>query len=324
MTRFMINNACCYDGGGNDDPEAKDCLDKWKEQLEEVCNRYTEWSAKTFQHEEEYVNSLGWETKLKKWNEIIKKTDEKAKTIVKELEFFIEQANVVCENSKCTTEALEKLNCLVKSIFDCFHTYMDSNDQGLKDRVIEFKKTIDCLNSISDEDKAEVIKCIEAYEQKITLVCDMQDAILTKLLETLKCAYLLSASICGDDGLEGKLEDMLDDFKGKEEDEDCTHEDHHMDDDDKDQAAARKKTYDGDQHYMYPCNDKKAKPKPKFPIHKSMYYIKLEKGVGIAIDKTEGFEKTWIESKKKSDKILSHKTSLTEAIKAAEAAESAK
>ena len=37
MTKFMINNACCYDGGGNEDPDAQDCLDKWKEQLEEVC-----------------------------------------------------------------------------------------------------------------------------------------------------------------------------------------------------------------------------------------------------------------------------------------------
>lgn len=321
----MINNACCYDGGGNDDPDAQDCLDKWKEQLEEVCNQYTESSAETFQHEEEYINSLGWETKLKNWNEIIKKTDEKAKTIVKELEFFLEQAKVVCENSKCTTEALEKLNCLVKSIFDCFFTYLDSTDPGLKDRIIEFKKTIDCLNSISDEDKVEVIKCIEAYEQKIILVCDMQDAILTKLLETLKCAYLLSASICGDDGIVGKLEGILDDFKGMEGDEDCEHEDHHTDNGDNDQESKpRKRAYDEDQNYMYPCNDKLAKPKPRFPIHKSKYYKNLEEGVEIAKDKTENLEEVWIESKKKSDKILSHKTSLTEAIKAAEAAENAK
>ncbi len=320
MTKFMIDNACCYNGGGNDDPGGQDCLDKWKEQLEDVCNRYTELSAETFQHEEEYTNSLAWETKLKNWSEIIKKTDEKAKVIVKELGFFIEQAKDVCNNSKCTTEALEKLNCLVKSIFDCFYTYLESGDPGLKDRIIEFKKTIDCLNSISDEDKAEVIKCIDAYEQKIILVCEMQDAILTKLLETLKCAYLLSASICGDQGLEGKLEGILDDFKGME-DEDCEHEDHHIDDNDQ---VSRKKPYDQDQNYTYPCNDKLAKPKPKFPIDKSRYYVQLENGVGVAKDKTEHYENIWVKSKMKSDKLLSRKTSLTEAIKAAEAAESAK
>ena len=107
-------------------------------------NQYNELSAKTAKHKEEYENSLGWETKLKNWNKIIKLTDEKANIIVKELEFFLEQTKIVCENSKCTTEALEKLMGLVKSIFDCFFTY-DHNKEGLKDKITNFKKAIECL-----------------------------------------------------------------------------------------------------------------------------------------------------------------------------------
>ena len=194
------------------------------------------------------------------------------------------------------------------------------------------------LTSVDDEDKTEVIACIETYEQKIILVCDMQDAILTHLLETLKYAHLLSSAICADDGLEEKLEGILDVFKGDYPgDEHCDsdhgdydgdHDHDHDGEDDDDESTStkksRKKTHDNDYNYKYPCDDKKAKPMPKFPIHASDYYKDLEKGLEKAVEKTKTLEEIWIQSKKKSDKVLSHKNSLSEAIKAAEAAESAK
>ncbi len=321
----MINNACCYDNGGNDEPGTKDCLDKWKEQLEKVSNQYTESSARTSKHKEEYVNSLNWEGKLKNWDTIIKKSDEKSKTIVKELEFFLEQTKNVCENSKGATSALEKLAGLIKSIFDSFFTY-DQNKEGLKEKITNFKKMVECLNSVSDEDKIEVIKCIETYEQKMILVCDMQDAILSHLLETLKQANLLSESICGNGGLEDKLQAILDDFKG-DDGMDCEHEDHHPSEamaSDAHDDTKEDRRMPGEGYPKYPCNDRLVKPKPKFPINSSKYYREIEKGLKRAVEKTKDLEEIWVASKKESDKILSHKTSLTEAIKAAEAAESGK
>lgn len=309
MAKIMKYSTCCQDGAG-DEPGSKDCLDKWKEQLEDVCNQYNEASAITSKHREKYVNSLGWETKLKNWDDIIKKADEKAKVVVNELEFFIEQVKIVCENSANTTEALEKLICLVKTIFDCFFTY-EENRKGLKDKIKDFKKIIECLTSVDEEDKAEVIKCIEAYEQKIVLVCEMQDAVLTKLIETLKCADLLDAYICDEDGLKDKLNDILIDFKGEN-----MHGEHC--------GAKEEEEHNHDDITKYPCHDKKAKPMPKFPINTSKYYTKIGEDLGKAIDETKSLETSWINSKKISDKFLSQKNSLTEAIKAAEAAESGK
>ncbi|MCX2680317.1 hypothetical protein OOZ15_10230 [Galbibacter sp. EGI 63066] len=309
-TKFLNDSSCCKDGT-NDQPEPQDCLDKWKEQLDDVCNQYNETAAETSKYKEEYTNSQAWYKKLENWNTIIKDTDEKANQIVTELEFFLEQVKIVCENSECTTEALEQLTCLVKTIFDCLYTYKQG-EEGLKDKIKDFKEAIECLSNIDEEDKAEVMKCIEDYEQKITLVCEMQDAILSKLLETLKCAHLLHAYICGDDGLMSKLEGILVDFNGVEEDEDedCDPEEEQEEQDD-----------DTDQ---YPCNDKKAKPKPKFPINESDYYKEIEEALEAAKEKTTELEEQWIESKKISDGMLSQKNSLKDAIETAEAAESGK
>ncbi len=323
MIDFLKDKTCCHEGG-TDDPEAQDCLDKWRDKLEEVTNEYNELSAETAKDEEEYLNSYGWQKRLENWNEIIKNADDKADVVVKELEFFLEQAKLVCDNSENTTDALEKLLGLVKSIFDCFFTY-EQHKEGLKEKVANFKKAIECLKNASDEEKAEVIKCIETYEQKIILVCDMQDAVLTKLLETFKCANLLSAAICGYGGLEDKLDDIMEDFNGDNSPgEIYTSEEGEGDDDDKKKVKPHKKSRHHDHYYLYPCNDKVVKPMPTFPICDSKYYKDLAKDLEKAKDKTYSLKVEWIKSKKKSDKYLSHRTSLTEAITAAEAAESAK
>lgn len=307
----MIDRSCC-EGGRGGQPEPQDCVEKWEEELKKVTNDYNKYVAKTTKTKEEYDNSQSWEAKLKHWDEIIKKADEKAKLIVQALQFFLEQIETVCENSTCTTEALEKLICLVKSIFDCLYTY-DQNKEGLIDMVKNFKKLIECLKKVDEEDKAEAIKCIEAYEQKIIQVYEMQDAILSKLLETLTCANLLESYICNDKaGLKYKVKGVLIDFKGEEEED----EDHCNDDDDD--------NGDNGSPDLYPCDDKKAKPKPRFPIHESDYYKEIEEALEKAKEKTGELEKEWIDNKKKSDCILSNKNSLVEAIKAAKEAESGK
>ena len=325
MIDFLKEKTCCHDHGG-DDPDAQDCVDKWQEKLEEVSNKYNELSAETAKDQEEYQSSLNWKNRLENWDKIIKETDEKAEKIVSELEFFLEQAKIVCDNSEVTTDALEKLLGLAKCIFDCFFTY-EENKKGLKEQISDFKNAVGCLKNATDEDKAEVIKCIEAYEQKMLLVCDMQDAILTILLNTYKCASILSVAICGNGGLEDKIEAMEEVFKGDDSDGgdyEVSSEDSKEDyDEDDKNRKTRKKRPRHDNNYTYPCNDLIVKPMPKFPISDSEYYINLEKDLGKAVTETEKLRKEWVASKKESDKYLSHKTSLMEAISAAEAAENA-
>ncbi len=315
MAKFMKNNACCKDstGGGNGD---QDCLAKWKDELEEVCNQYNIAKAQTYKDKEAYENSLGWETKIKNWNDLIFKADEKAKAVVNELDFLLAQIKIVCDKSKCTNDSIEKLICLVKFIFDCFVTY-DKNKAGLKEKLADLKKEVDCLKKVGEDVKAEVLKCIDDYEQKILKVCALQDDILAKLLETLKCAQLLYSAICREGGLKDKLVSIRVDFAGAPSED----EEHCDPDDEKPSGKDQSGTSDA---VPYPCDDKKAKIVPTFPISEGDYYKGLSKDLAVATVKTEKLKEAWIQSKKASDSKLSRKTSLTEAIKAAEAAESGK
>ena len=310
MTTFMINRACCDSGTGNDNPP-KDCLDKWKQDLVQVGNQYNEIVAETNSYYDAYTNSVTWETKLKRWQDLVETTDGKAGNVVNTLQFFMDQIDILCENSKCTVEALEKITCLVKKIFDAFYTYGEDK-LGLKDKIIAFKKEVECANA-GDEDKTEVLKCIEAYEAKVMLVCELQTAILQKLLETLKCAVQLDSFFCDEDnGLKKKIMMIIVDFEhGLPEEEKCG------------------SGHQGDGNINatpeFPCDPKKVKPKPKFRIGEdNTYYVALEEAYETALEKTKSLKEKWMKSKKKSDKKLSHKTSLTEAIRAAEAAENGK
>ena len=321
MIDFLRDNGCCTDTNNGNDPDTLDCLDIWKEQLNRVtaaCNLKTATTTKT---EDEYQNSLGWKDKLKNWKDIIEDTDEKADIIVNELKFFLDQVIIVCNNAEMATDKIEKLLGLVKCIFDCFFTYENAN-KGLKDQILDFKKAVECLKNTSDEDKAEVIACIEAYEQNIALVCEMQDAVLTKLLESFKCANLLCKAICGSGGLEDKIESLQSVFKSSDNDGANSHVENHSDDDDDKKKKSRKKSED-DHNYLYPCNEDAIKPMPKFPISQSEYYIHIERDLNTATRKTNELKEIWVASKELSDRCLSQKAGLEEAISAAEAAEKA-
>ena len=310
MRKFIVKDDCCSDNG-NGDNGSKDCLDKWKEEHKEVCNQYDITSAETSKHKEAYDNSLSWETKLKNWCELIEEADEKAKDVVLHLDFLLEQLSSVCQKCDCTVDILEKLACLVKIIFDCLYTYEDSN-KGLKDKIADLKEAIECLKKLEEKDKEEILACIDDFEAQIKAICDTQEEVLTKLLETLKCATLLCKYIGGEGGLKDKLEGIRDDFNGTvttpEDDEDCDPEDE-------------------ENGTKYPCDDKAAKPIPEFPIitdeeneKGNPYYEKVKADFAIAEEKTKALKEQWIESKKISDKELARKNSLSEAIAAAEAA----
>lgn len=310
MRKFIVKDDCCSDPG-NGDNGPKDCLEKWREEHKEVCNEYDIIAAETSKHKDDYDNSLNWETKLKNWCELIEEADEKAKDVVLHLDFLLEQLVSVCQKCDCTVEVLEQLNCLVKIIFDCLYTY-EENNKGLKDKILILKEAIECLKKLEEKDKEEILVCIEAFEAQIKAICDTQESVLTKLLETLKCATLLCKYIGGEGGLKDKLEGIQDDFNGTVptpgEDEDCDPEEEE----------------NGDK---YPCDDKAAKPIPEFPIitdeenkQGNPYYEKVKADFAIAEEATKTRKEQWVESKKQSDKKLAKKNSLAEAIEAAEAA----
>ncbi len=300
MIKFLNDDTCCKDDSGNGGNGEKNCLTKWEEDFANACNDYNEKSAESEKLKEQYDNSYNWHHKLDKWFDLIDKSNEKADNIVIELGFFYGQVMEVCKNAKCTSIALEKLLCQVKSIFDCLYSY-DILDKGLEDLITDLIKAINCLKDIKDVDKETAVNCIKVFEEKIKAVCDLQEAILCKLIDALKCANLLYAYICEEEGLSFKLKTILEEFNGiVVEEPSCSSE-------------------DDIEHY--PCDAKEKKPQPTLPIIEGDYYKDLKQNLEKAVLKTDELKVKWTDKKKKSDDALSRKNSLAEAIKAAKAAE---
>lgn len=313
MAKFLKNNDCCTKEPGNGDSDNKDCLDKWKEQLKEVCNEFSIKSAVTQESKAAYENSQSWEAKLKNWKILIEETDVKTKEIIRVLDFFLAQIKTVCKNAECTNKTLELLLCLVKSIYDCFVTY-DKDNKGLKEEIEDLKKLLNCLTNVKDDVKKEVLKCIEAYEDKIKMVCETQDATLNKLLETLKCAQLLFAAICKENGLKYKIEEMEKVFKGEiESSGESTNEGTEVSEGHCDPADEN-----------YPCTDKDIGCEGLFPIDQNPYTTKISIDYDTADIRTKELEALWIDNRKVSAGLSSKKGSLKEAIEASGNAKSGK
>ena len=318
------NNKCC-DKNHENDKEPKDCIGKWENELKKICNNYNIESSITNKNKEAYENATAWETKLKNWCDLIETTDEKVKAVITELDFLLKQVGTVCEKSECTVNVLKKLTCLVKTIFDCFYTYDGDDQEGLKKKIIQFKELINCLKDVEDKEKGEVIACIEAYEEKISAICEMKQDVLTKLLETLKCANLLWKNICDDYGLGDKLKSMKDRLDGKVTETSDNSEENCDDHTEEGEDTTSLKP---------PCDVKVAKPEPEFPIKDSTstpsnlkgntYYKKIKSEYNKAENQTKTLKEKWITSKKISDKTLSQKNSMTDAIKTAKALDKGK
>lgn len=301
MIKFLNDDSCCSEVPGKNGSSNKNCLTTWEEQYIDACTDYTIVSAESNKLKEKYDNSYNWRDKLDKWFDLIEQSNEKADNVVIDGEFFYGQITEVCKNAECTSKALEKLLCQVKSIFDCLYTY-EETQKGLKMMITELIKAIDCLKDVKDIDKETAINCIKVYEEKIKMVCDLQDELLCKLIDSLKCANLLYAYICDEEGLSFKLKKILDEFKGIiVEEVSC---------------SPGEKVTD-----PYPCDAKAKKPQPTLPLDNGDYFNNIKEALGIAVVKTEQFKADWTAQKKLSDDALALKNSLAEAIKAAKAAE---
>lgn len=313
MAKFLKNNDCCTKDSGNGDSENNDCLEKWKEQLKEVCNEFSIKSAVTQESKAAYDNSQAWESKLANWKKNIEETDKKAKEVLRVLSFFLAQIKTVCKNAECSNKTIELLLCLVKSIYDCFVTY-DENYHGLKQQIQDLKKMLNCLTNVQDEVKGEVLKCIEAYEQKIMVVCETQDATLIKLLETLKCAQLLYAAICKENGLKYKIEEMQKMLKGESE----------SNEENFNEGTKIVEGHCDPADENYPCTDKDIGCGGLFPIDQNPFTAKIKIDYEDAQMRTKELESLWIINRTISDRLATEKGSLKEAITVAGNAKSGK
>ena len=310
MKKLLTDPSCC---NPNDDQTQgpKDCLDSWKLQKADVDNAYAKIAAKAAQAEERYKNANAWESKLKTWLDGIKSADEKGNKVLTELEIFLAQFEVICTNAKCTVEALQILLCQTKGLFDSLYTLKTS----LLDKL---KLSIECLKDLSVDGKNDIMECIAEFEAKLKSACDLQDSILKKLVEAYKCANLLYIEICGiiekegyyddlADGLHQQVEDLLAYFNGTASGPAAPDDDNIQPDES-----------------LFPCDENEVKPVPKFPLNTNTYYTDLTTDYATAVTKSGELKTAWDASRKDRDLLFAQKTSVAEAIAAAEAAESGK
>jgi hypothetical protein len=160
-------------------------------------------------------NTSEWEAKLKSFWDRIKRTDELADLVRRELDIFGEQICKVCTNAECTVEAIKLL------YFDLLEVYTS---------IIMLKENLDgdplcCTVGLNDKlDQIEdpglpkdsgIRKCLADFGAKLDVVLGLQNDAFKKVLEALKCAYLLLEYICEEnDGLKRDIEELTDCFGG--------------------------------------------------------------------------------------------------------------
>ena len=314
---------CCKDTTSGDG-RSEECLETWKKEFKLACNELLEASATATSAEGVYALAFIWEAKLKKWFENAEATHEKASSAYVELALFIKAVETLETNAACTSEALEALLCLVKKILDeVFKLLYEYEGLGTSNLIHELKESIRCHKTLDEQKKQAALNCITTYESKVRAVYDLQAVIMNKMLEILHCANIVATAIgnapngAKDFGLGWQLNDLHKRLIGESSSEE--------------KVQACQTDQKGTNAIAPPCGVEISKPSKKIlPIRKmedkmdSDYYDNLGKLKQAAETASTRYKDEVQAAREARDKVLARKTSLDAAIKAAEAAETAK
>jgi len=210
--------------------KAKECLEKWKEKLSEAYEEMTVEQACYNQAQSTYTKAEAWKTTLKAWEEDAKDTHKKAVAVHEELCRFV----VAVERTKTvsTTQAVEAVLCLVKSIFEDVDNllYISKAEGEAQDKaqLQQLTKLIECDDSLDAAKKEKALGCIAIFDEQMKLIQAEQEKLLTKLLEILHSANLLVEAIdkpessetdkSEDAGIHEQLQDLCDRIAGEKPD----------------------------------------------------------------------------------------------------------
>lgn len=337
---------CCKDTANNTTADTEDCIEVWKEKLKSATNEYTEQAALAEKGSGMYTEAYAWEMKLKKWWEDVKSADEYAREIINELNVFIASLSTINTNSDSTMEAAKALLGRAKEIFDAVHRLLQqsqnntSNSEG--DGSIQTLKTaVECYPRLDEQQKREILERVKAYEDKVKAVYELQKSALEKMLEFLDVLYQLDTALGEDAGQEGsadkeqqssqaagvapKVTGLAYQLKNLRErlGQESTHE--------QKIREICSSNRNEDEPEPPPCNEVSKKGEdilqpqpPLFPISGAKYYGDIEKLYETAQKTSTTYRKERDKERSKRDKALALKTSYSEAVKAAEAAEAAK
>jgi len=331
--------------------ERDDCISLWKEGLKKAEIDLNTKAAIATQKEEAYTNAYAWEVKLKTYVDNLNLANEKYKKVQSEVSVFITQLeSIVCKNTDYTTEAFKILLCQAKAIF--MDVYRQVSIQGPvinpptgtkqepvaedeKLYLIQLLKTqIECHKNLTEKDKQELLTCVGNYADKMMAIYALQEVTLKKLLETFKAALAVQNHICfKDSGLKQNLTELQNRFKfkipaktelivPKQEKAQTEIPSREVD------AGGIAKDTPDDSGEASPCGNDITNPDWSiFPIDGvdgSDYYKVTTQQYQTAQTRSKVLFEEWNSARELSNEALARKVGLSEALKAAQAAEEGK
>lgn len=191
---------CCkdtQDKSGTGSKAKKECLDKWKDQLSDAHEKMTVEKACYDKAQKTYAKAEAWKSMLETWKKDAEDTHKKAVAVHEELCRFV--AAVERTRTIYTTQAVEAVLCLVKSIFDDVDDllYTSKTEEGTpnKAQLQQLKKMIECDDSLDAAKKEKALGCIATFDEQMKAIQAEQEKLLTQLLEILHSTNLLVEAV---------------------------------------------------------------------------------------------------------------------------------
>jgi hypothetical protein len=331
-------NACCKEDAPWNPASGDGCLASWREEIKTAANEYRRQSAQASKAEGIYTEALSWERKLWMWRDNADKAHEEAVLAEAELVLLFSATVRLEENTTHTRRTVQAVLCLLKRIFeriDLLLYEVESNEES-SNLLHKLKEFIRCSSKLDEQKKQAALECVATYEAKVRVINELQVSIMTKMLEILHLADLMVAYFSkGEFGLSWQLNDLRRRMKGEASSTDKA-------DACQKGSAAKPGDKQGGQSNPPPCDPEIGKlPSDRFllPIRRAAsveggknvrgesrqyYYGKLSELYEAAGKSTEDYKAQMDEARQARDQALARKNSLMEAIKAAEAAETAK
>jgi hypothetical protein len=323
---------CCKEEEPPQDGEPHDCRDTWEENYKKAVNALKIASAKAGEATLAFGNASTWESKLKKWIEDAETAHVGALKVFSDLNHFLTVVGRMEENAARTTRAIQAILCLVKEIFDAMQKLLriSTSSDDPKGALQALKLFIECNKDLDEKQKQGALGCLKSYEGLMRDIHALQASILNKLLEILKSADVLAAMMGTPDaeakmnvGLKWQLEDLRKRIIGETTAKAKVH------------TCGCHGTPQNQTEAGPPCGKEIAEPAERLlPIRAmtvdnqelpdSAYYSGLKELYDAAGTTSKSYETRMNEAKTESDKAMARKESLGLAIKAAEAAETAK
>lgn len=280
------------------------CLKIWEQELEVAVNKLTEAEAATNLAKKVCDNTAAWKNKIEGYWNSIKETHHISKDIKEELLLFDNHIERICVNVKCTMDAMELLLCDVSHVFE--------HSDELKAQIDDLLNRIKSLGDPSINEKtSSVVKCLTELSAKLDEVVKIRTETLSKTVDALLFSTLIYENICNDsNGLKAVINDMLITFGGEGEMACKT-------------TPEEEKLPDNSGDIVF-CSDKICPSEALFPLDNDPYYEATANQFTKAEKMYNESKENYDTQRKNRDNWLSKKTSLEDALQAANEAKSCK